>query len=88
VVAAARAMFGSSARVLTRAEAIDTGLYGPVAVVNRERIGDVVIVCLDRVVALATAVEPPMISRMVAYHGSVTAAEMTVPLLISVGGSG
>ena len=85
VVAAARSMFGSSARVLTRAEAIDTGLYGPVTPANAERIGDVVIICLDRVVALATAVEPPMISRMVAYHGSVTAAEMTVPLLSVVG---
>lgn len=87
VVAAARSMFGSSARVLTRSEAIDTGLYGPVAAVNRERIGDVVIICLDRVVALATAVEPPIISRMIAYHGSTTAVEMTVPLLSFVGGA-
>jgi hypothetical protein len=32
-------------------------------------------------VLLASAHEPPAVSRLVAYHGSVTAAEMTVPLL-------
>jgi len=28
------------------------------------------------------------VGRLIAYHGSTTAAEMTVPLLISVRGSG
>jgi hypothetical protein len=32
-------------------------------------------------VLLATGHEPPAIARLVAYHGSVTAAEMIVPLL-------
>jgi hypothetical protein len=85
VLSAARSLFGSSARVLSRSEAIGTGLYGTVA--HPERLGDVVIVCRERVVALASAFEPPVIGRLVAYHGSVTAAEMTIPLLSFVRGA-
>ena len=85
VQAAAASLFGSSALVLSRTEALE--VFGPVADRNLGRIGDVVIICLDRVVALASAYEPPSVGRLVAYHGSVTAAEMTVPLLSSVRGS-
>jgi len=68
--------------VLTREEAIDGGWYGPVPPAHAGRIGDVVVICLGRVVARATGWEPPSVAKMVAYHGSVTAAEMTVPLLV------
>jgi hypothetical protein len=47
------------------------------------RIGDVVVICQGRSVALAGGWEPPTVGRLVGYHGSVTAAEMTVPLLIA-----
>ena len=83
-----RSLFGDRAWVLTRAEAIGSGLFGPVAPRHADRIGDVVVVCLGRTVALATAAEPPILGRMIAYHGSVTAAEMTIPLLSFVVGSG
>ena len=82
VLAAWRAVFGSSARVLTRDEVIAEGWFGPVPAGHAGRIGDVVVVCLDRTVSLATGWEPPAVARLVAYHGSVTAAEMTVPLII------
>ncbi len=45
------------------------------------RIGDVVVIGLDRTIVLASGHEPPAVARLVAYHGSVTAAEMTIPLL-------
>jgi hypothetical protein len=83
VVAAWRSVFGSSAWVLTREEAIDGGWFGPVPPEHAGRIGDVVVVCLDRAVALASGHEPAAVARLVAYHGSVTAAEMTVPLLVA-----
>jgi hypothetical protein len=83
VVAAWRSAFGSSAWVLTREELIDGGWYGPVAPPHTGRVGDVVVVCLERTVALAGGREPASVGSLVAYHGSVTAAEMTVPLLIS-----
>lgn len=84
VRAAWRETFGDSAWVLTREEAIDGGWYGPVPPAHADRIGDLVVVCLGRRVALATGWEPPSVARMIAYHGSVTAAEMTVPLLLGL----
>nr|WP_189202211.1 alkaline phosphatase family protein [Couchioplanes caeruleus] len=81
VVAAYRAVLGTSAWVLTRQEAVESGLYGPVPPDHLGRIGDVVVVCLDHTVVLAGGWEPPTVGRLVAYHGSVTATEMTVPLL-------
>jgi hypothetical protein len=83
VYAAWRHQFGATARVLTREEAIDEGLFGSVPAGHRDRIGDLVVICLDRVVSLATGWEPPTAGALVAYHGSLTAAEMTVPLLVA-----
>ncbi|XVU30417.1 alkaline phosphatase family protein [Actinoplanes sp. CA-054009] len=83
VVAAWRSVMGDDAWVMTRDEIIDGGWFGPVPPEHRSRIGDVVIVCQNRAVALAGGWEPPPVSRLIAYHGSVTAAEMTVPLLIA-----
>jgi hypothetical protein len=83
VLAAWRGVFGASAWVLTRDEAIDGGWYGPVAVAHRDRIGDVVVICQGRAVALAGGWEPSPVGQLIAYHGSVTAAEMTIPLLIA-----
>ncbi|MFI7597719.1 alkaline phosphatase family protein [Actinoplanes sp. NPDC049681] len=85
VVAAYRSVLGSSAWVLTREEAVESGLYGPVPPVHLGRIGDVVVICLDHTVVLAGGWEPPAVGELVAYHGSVTATEMTVPLLSFVG---
>ena len=82
VLAAYRSRLGPAAWVLTRDEAIDGGWFGPVPPVHRGRIGDVVVICLDRAILLASGWEPPAVGRLIAYHGSVTAAEMTVPLLI------
>jgi hypothetical protein len=81
VLAAWRGVLGSQAWVLSRAEAIDRGLFGPVTPDHVDRIGEIVVICLERVIALAGGWEPPTVGRLVAYHGSVTAAEMMVPLL-------
>jgi hypothetical protein len=81
VLAAYRSVLGDRAWVLTRDELIADGWLGPVPPEHAARIGDVVVIGLDRTVLLASAHEPPAVSRLVAYHGSVTAAEMTIPLL-------
>lgn len=49
---------------------------------HRGRIGDVVVTCNDTYAVMASRTERPMASRLVAYHGSDTAAELTVPLLV------
>jgi len=64
-------------------EAIARGLFGAVAPDHLDRIGEVVVICLERVIALATGWEPPSVGKLIAFHGSVTAAEMMVPLLIA-----
>lgn len=83
VIAAWQGIFGARAAVLTREEAIAEGYFGPVPAAHRDRIGEIVVICHDDAVALATGWESPVVGRLIAYHGALTAAEMTVPLLIA-----
>jgi len=41
-----------------------------------------VAVCRDRYAVLATRSERPTVARLIAYHGSTTALEMMIPLLV------
>jgi hypothetical protein len=82
VLAAWRAVLGDTAHVVTREEAVADGWFGPFAPDHLERIGDVVAFCNDSHVVLASQHEPPHIALFEAYHGSYTAAEMAVPLLV------
>ncbi|GLW27087.1 alkaline phosphatase family protein [Actinoplanes regularis] len=83
VLANWRGIFGDEASVLVREEAIEAGWFGPVPDGHAGRIGDVVVICWGRSVAVASGWEPAKAGQLVAYHGSATAAEMTVPLLIA-----
>ncbi|NJC69774.1 alkaline phosphatase family protein [Planosporangium thailandense] len=87
VVAAWRAVLGDGAWVVPREEAVAAGWFGPVPEEHLARIGDVVVACHDRNVVVATRSEPPFVARMVAFHGSYTAAEMRVPLFVVAGAS-
>ncbi|MFG1837750.1 alkaline phosphatase family protein [Micromonospora sp. NPDC049175] len=82
VVAAWSAVLGDAARVQTRDEVVATGWFGPVPEEHLARIGDVVVTCNDTYAVMASRTERPMASKLVAYHGSDTAAELTVPLLV------
>ncbi|TWH65685.1 type I phosphodiesterase/nucleotide pyrophosphatase [Micromonospora olivasterospora] len=82
VVAAWSAVLGDAARVLHRDEAVATGWFGPVPEEHLRRVGDVVVVCRGTSAVVATRSETPIESRLVAYHGADTAAEMTIPLLV------
>jgi len=82
VVAAWSAVLDGAARVMTRDEAVATGWFGPVPEEHLRRIGDVVVVCRGTYAVVATRSEQPIESRLVAYHGADTAAEMTIPLLV------
>ncbi|MFF5292442.1 alkaline phosphatase family protein [Paractinoplanes globisporus] len=83
VLAVCQGVFGSQAWVLPREEVVARGLFGPVSPDHLDRIGEIVIICLERAIALASGWEPPTVNRLIAFHGSVTAAEMMVPLLIA-----
>ncbi|MFI5914973.1 alkaline phosphatase family protein [Dactylosporangium sp. NPDC051541] len=83
VLTAWRAVLGDRAWVATREEAVASGWFGPVPESHLQRIGDVVAVCRDRWVLMASAHEPPRLGNMIAFHGSNTTAEMEIPLLIA-----
>jgi nicotinic acid mononucleotide adenylyltransferase len=72
--------------VVSRDEAVAAGWFGPVAPGHLARIGDVVAVCQEDHVLLASTSEPDFIGEMVAYHGSYTPVEMAVPFLVARGG--
>lgn len=79
VAARWRDRLGERAWVRTRDEAIDEGWFGPVDVRLRERYGHV-LVALRSDYAVMTRQFPRELT-LIGMHGSMTAAEMTVPLL-------
>jgi len=81
VVATWTEVLGAGAWVVTRDEAVAAGWFGSVPEAHLARIGDVVAVCVAPAVVVAST-ENPIEARLVAYHGSCTATEMTVPLLV------
>jgi hypothetical protein len=82
VLAAWRAVLGDAAWVGTREEAVAAGWFGPVPGEHLARIGDVVVICADRYVVVASRTEPAFVAKMVAFHGAYTPAEMEIPLLV------
>ena len=81
VLATWRELLAGRARVLSREEALATGWYGPTPGQHAARIGDVVVVCEGDTVVIATGWDPEAVTRLVAFHGSITPAETAIPLL-------
>jgi hypothetical protein len=81
---AARAAHGGEAWVMSRDQLLDEGWLGPDPVpMVRRRVGDVVLAARTGVGFLDPAL--PTEGRLMAAHGSVTAAEMLVPLVAARG---
>jgi Type I phosphodiesterase / nucleotide pyrophosphatase len=82
VVSAWRSTLADRMWVWTGDEAIATGIFGPrVSDQARERIGDVVAAAYGRVGIVQRDVDPAQ-ARLKGHHGSLTAAEQLVPLLV------
>jgi hypothetical protein len=82
VLAAWRSVLGKRAEVLTRDDALARGWFGELAPVVRPRIGDVLVAChADFAVQSLSAF--PHETRLLGMHGSLTAAEMLVPVLVA-----
>ena len=73
-------LLGDRAWVLSREEAVEAGWFGPVAEWAYPRIGDVVVACREDWAIVAT-VRQPLESMLHGMHGSLTQAELAVPLL-------
>ena len=82
VVAAWRNRVGDNAIVVPRDEAVERGWFGPVEDRVLPRLGDVIIASREDF-AVECAREFPMESTMLGWHGSLTADEMLVPLLVA-----
>lgn len=82
VAASWQDVLGSAALVITRDDAMARGWFGPVNPDVRERIGDVVAVATGDV-RLALPSRDSAVSSLVGQHGSLTPAEMAVPLIVA-----
>jgi hypothetical protein len=82
VLSAWRATLGDAAWTVPREQAMDEGWFGPASSRFASRIGDVVVAARDDVGVIRSAAEP-FLSRLPGQHGSLTADELLVPLLVS-----
>ena len=82
VLAAWCAVLGDAFWVLSRDEAVASGLYGPVDDRVAPLVGDVVAVARGRGSVVDPRTAPPGLLDLVGMHGSVTADELGVPLLV------
>jgi predicted AlkP superfamily pyrophosphatase or phosphodiesterase len=82
VLAAWREHIGARAWIRTRDEAIAAGWFGPVVEHRiRDRIGDLVVAARTEFAIVRSRVTPKQ-SRLIGHHGSLTAEEQLVPLLV------
>ncbi|MCW2705228.1 MAG: Type phosphodiesterase/nucleotide pyrophosphatase, partial [Blastococcus sp.] len=79
-----REVLGDRAWVASRDEAVASGVFGPVDDALAARIGDVVALARGSW-ALVTPEHEAGPSRLAAYHGSLTATELAIPLLVARG---
>jgi hypothetical protein len=84
VTACWRERLGADALVLSRSDAITAGWFGDVAAPVYDRLGDVIIACLGETAVLSKG-RFPTETRLIGLHGSLTAEEMLVPLLVDAG---
>ena len=82
VAAAWTAVLGPRADVLTRADAIGRGWFGPVSPSVLPRLGDVIVACHDDAAILSTT-DFPYEATLVGLHGSLTPDEMLIPVVVS-----
>jgi type I phosphodiesterase/nucleotide pyrophosphatase len=82
VLAAWRELTGDRAWIRTRDEAIAAGWFGPVVEDHiRDRIGDLIVAARTEFAVVQSRVAPNL-SRLIGHHGSLTAEEQLVPLLV------
>jgi hypothetical protein len=82
VLATWQSVVGDRAEVLTRDDALSRGWFGPVDSVVRPRIGDVLVAARNDFSVMSTT-SFPYETKLVGLHGSLTSAEMLIPVLVS-----
>lgn len=85
VLATWRARLTDGWVVLSRAEAVEAGWFGPVDAEVADRIGDVVAIATGAGSVVATKTEPSFLAKLIGMHGSLSEDELLVPLLRASG---
>lgn len=75
---------GEAAEVATKAQAIGNGWFGTVEPRVDQLLGDVVVAMRGRATVVDSRTQTPASLELVGVHGSMTAVEMLVPLLVTV----
>lgn len=73
------------AEVVTRAQAVAAGWFGPVAAHVSARIGDIIVVCGPGAAVVDSRRARPEAMRLIGLHGSLSPQESLVPLLTLAG---
>jgi hypothetical protein len=76
-----RGVLGDRATVIEREDAIDRGWFGAVDPLVRPRLGDVMVACHDDTAIVSTR-DFAYEDTLVGLHGSLTSAEMLIPILV------
>jgi hypothetical protein len=76
-----QAVVGDRAEVLSRDAALDRGWFGPLEAEVRPRLGDVMVAARGDFAVMSRSAFPYE-ARLVGLHGSLTSAEMLVPVLV------
>jgi hypothetical protein len=84
VLATWRSVLGDRAWVVSRAEALEAGLFGDLDATLADRVGDVLALARGSW-ALLDSVTEPHAAGLRAFHGSLTPAELEIPLLLARG---
>jgi hypothetical protein len=82
VAATWRGVLGDRADVLTRDQLAEEGWLGPLDPAVRARVGDVVVACHGDL-ALMSSVDFDYEQKLVGLHGSLTADEMLIPVIVA-----
>ena len=82
VVATWREVLGERAEVLTRDDAVRRGWFGAMTPGVLPRVGDVLVACRGETAVVSTT-DFPYENTLVGLHGSLTPAEMLIPILVS-----
>ena len=82
VLARWAAVLGDRAVVLTRDDALTRGWFGALSPDVRPRLGDVMVACRDDFAVQCSSVFPHE-AKLVGLHGSLTSAEMLIPILVA-----
>jgi hypothetical protein len=78
-------VLGDAGAVLVGDDAVAAGLFGTVAPHVRPLIGDVVVAMAGRATVVDSRTQTPASLELVGVHGSLTPAELRVPLLTVTG---